>query len=144
MTSTEPEAVLARVHAGERVRVLPTVTARLAVFGSDAAVLPEVWASPTSPPLLVRQPSLVAVCTAWFDQLWAGAVSVHGYADGVDNRTRDQLVHLLAQGAKDEQIARLLGVSLRTVRRRIASVLLELGAESRFQAGVESVRAGWL
>ncbi len=144
MTSTEPEAVLARVHAGERVRVLPTLTARLTVLGSKAAVLPEVWGSPTSAPLLVRQPSLVAVCTAFFDQLWAVAVAVHGYDEGVDTRTRDQLVHLLARGAKDEHIARSLGVSLRTVRRWIASVLLELGAESRFQAGVEAVRAGWL
>jgi DNA-binding NarL/FixJ family response regulator len=40
-------------------------------------------------------------------------------------------------------IARSLGVSLRTVRRRIAELLAELGVESRFQAGAEAVRRGW-
>ena len=51
---------------------------------------------------------------------------------------------MLAGGAKDEQISRTLGISLRTVRRRIASLMAELGVDSRFQAGMEAVRRGWL
>ena len=54
------------------------------------------------------------------------------------------LLGQLAGGAKDEQIARALGLSVRTVRRRVAELLVELGAESRFQAGVEAVRRGWI
>ena len=54
------------------------------------------------------------------------------------------LLRLLATGQKDEQIARALGMSLRTVRRRIADLMTELGADSRFQAGVEAVRRGWV
>ena len=50
------------------------------------------------------------------------------------------LLQQLAAGAKDEQIARALGISLRTVRRRVAGLLIELGVDSRFQAGVEAVR----
>jgi DNA-binding NarL/FixJ family response regulator len=57
---------------------------------------------------------------------------------------RRLLLLQLADGAKDEQIARTLGLSLRTVRRRIADLLIELGVDSRFQAGVEAVRRGWL
>ncbi|HEX6875106.1 MAG TPA: helix-turn-helix domain-containing protein, partial [Nocardioidaceae bacterium] len=57
---------------------------------------------------------------------------------------RRLLLHQLTRGAKDEQIARTLGVSLRTVRRRIAELMDELGADSRFQAGAEAVRRGWL
>jgi DNA-binding NarL/FixJ family response regulator len=53
------------------------------------------------------------------------------------------LLQELAAGAKDEQIARTLGLSLRTVRRRVAD-LIELGVDNRFQAGVEAVRRGWL
>ena len=37
-----------------------------------------------------------------------------------------------------------LGLSLRTVRRRVADLMTELGADSRFQAGVEAARRGWL
>ena len=51
------------------------------------------------------------------------------------------LLQQLAAGAKDEQIARTLGLSLRTVRRRVADLMIELGADTRFQAGVEAVRA---
>jgi DNA-binding NarL/FixJ family response regulator len=47
-------------------------------------------------------------------------------------------------GATDEVIARKLGIGLRTVRRRIASLMTELGVDTRFQAGVEAVRRGWL
>ncbi len=54
------------------------------------------------------------------------------------------LLQQLAAGAKDEQIARALGISLRTVRRRVADMLIELGVDNRFQAGVEAVRRGWL
>jgi len=54
------------------------------------------------------------------------------------------LVRQLASGAKDEQIARTLGLSLRTVRRRVADLMIELGVDTRFQAGAEAVRRGWL
>jgi hypothetical protein len=30
------------------------------------------------------------------------------------------------------------------VRRRIADIMVELGADSRFQAGAEAARRGWL
>ena len=42
------------------------------------------------------------------------------------------------------ELAQALGVSLRTVRRRVAHLLIELGVDSRFQAGVEAARRGWL
>ena len=54
------------------------------------------------------------------------------------------LLAQLADGAKDEQIARKLDVSLRTVRRRIAALMTDLGVDTRFQAGVEAARRGWL
>ena len=68
-----------------------------------------------------------------------------GQLVGTDrSQSRSLLLDQLAGGAKDEQIARALGLSLRTVRRRVAEILDELGADSRFQAGVEAVRRGWI
>jgi len=64
------------------------------------------------------------------------------YTEGVTDQRL--LLGQLAGGAKDEQIARALGLSVRTVRRRVAELLEELGADSRFQAGVEAVRRGWI
>lgn len=142
---TGPESVFLRARAGERIRVLPSVPTRLAVFGAEAAIIPETWGSSAGARLLVRQPALVAACTALFDELWNHAVTVPGFDEDVAGGSmRHQLLELLAHGAKDEQIARSLGVSLRTVRRWIATLMAELGADSRFQAGAEAVRNGWL
>jgi DNA-binding NarL/FixJ family response regulator len=49
---------------------------------------------------------------------------------------------LLAQGWKDEAIARHLGVSLVTVRRRARAFCAALGVESRIEAAVIAVRRG--
>jgi DNA-binding CsgD family transcriptional regulator len=141
---TNPESVHARARAGEQIRVLAEVPTRMAVFGVEAAVLPEIWGTTSGSRLLIRQPAMVAACVAYFDELWSHAVTTPGFGTELALDDRRQLLDLLARGAKDEQIARTLGVSLRTVRRRVASLLAELGVDSRFQAGMEAVRRGWL
>jgi DNA-binding CsgD family transcriptional regulator len=141
---TNPENVQTRARAGERIRVLTDLPTRLAIFGTEAAVLPETWGSPAGSRLLIRQPAIVAACIAYFDTLWSRALTVPGFATEVESDERASLLQLLARGAKDEQIARTTTMSLRTVRRRIASLMAELGVDSRFQAGMEAVRRGWL
>ncbi|WP_162931263.1 helix-turn-helix transcriptional regulator [Streptomyces sporangiiformans] len=54
------------------------------------------------------------------------------------------ILRMLSEGAKDEQVARRLGLSLRTCRRHIADVMSNVGAVSRFQAGVLAARYGLL
>jgi DNA-binding NarL/FixJ family response regulator len=77
--------------------------------------------------------------------MWERAAPVPNMDFGDARRDlRRFLLQELAAGAKDEQIARTLGLSLRTVRRRVADLLIELGVDNRFQAGVEAVRRGWL
>jgi DNA-binding NarL/FixJ family response regulator len=51
---------------------------------------------------------------------------------------------MLAAGMKDEKIARSLGISLRTLSRLLSEVMQELGASSRFEAGVRAAKLGWL
>ncbi|MFB7292574.1 LuxR C-terminal-related transcriptional regulator [Actinacidiphila glaucinigra] len=55
-----------------------------------------------------------------------------------------EVVRLLASGLTDEAIGRKLGLSDRTVRRIVAELMQQIGADSRFQAGVKMVRLGWL
>lgn len=58
---------------------------------------------------------------------------------------RDQrILGMLATGLSDHVIARHCGCSTRTVERRVRWLSDRLGASSRFQAGVEAVRRGWL
>lgn len=54
------------------------------------------------------------------------------------------LLRLMRTGAIDETIARELGVSLRTVHRRITRLQNLLGARSRFQLGVIACERGWV
>ncbi|MDO5739684.1 MAG: LuxR C-terminal-related transcriptional regulator [Ornithinimicrobium sp.] len=58
---------------------------------------------------------------------------------------RDQrILSLLSSGMSDQVIARQAGVSVRTVERRVRYILDHLGAATRFQAGVQAVRRGWV
>lgn len=140
-----PEVLRARARAGEQIRVLPELPTRLIVIGTTHAVVPEPLGFADEPRLLVRQPALVEALIMLFEQFWERASAVpeldHGEARP---DLRRFLLQLLAAGRKDEQIARTLGLSLRTVRRRVADLMTELGSDSRFQAGVEAARRGWI
>jgi DNA-binding CsgD family transcriptional regulator len=140
-----PDALTSRAAIGEEIRLLPEVPTRMLVLGRTHAILPEPLGFADEPRSLIRQRGLVDALTLWFEELWEHAAPLPDL-DGVSTTPdlRRFLLQQLATGAQDEQIARRLGISLRTVRRRIAEVLVELGAESRFQAGVEAVRRGWL
>jgi DNA-binding CsgD family transcriptional regulator len=140
-----PDALRARADVGEQVRLLPELPTRLLVIGTSHAVLPEPLGFVDEPRSLVRQRGVVEALGLWFDMLWERAAPVPSLERGEHRQDlRRFLLQQLASGAQDEQIARRLGVSLRTVRRRVADTLSELGADTRFQAGVEAVRRGWI
>jgi DNA-binding transcriptional ArsR family regulator len=141
-----PHVVRRRARAGEQVRLLATLPGRLAIFGESAALMPDRWGGNAGRRLVIREHAVVAALRELFEQLWDEAMAVPGLESGPPDPTgtRRLLLGQLARGAKDEQIARALGLSLRTVRRRIAEIMADLGADSRFQAGVEAVRRGWL
>lgn len=101
--------------------------------------------------LVVRSPALASLVTQLFEQVWETAepLVVNGAdpADGADDRPNDTerlLLRLLSLGVKDEAAARHLGVSVRTVRRMVADLMMRLDARSRFQAGTVAARRGWL
>lgn len=140
-----PEVLAARAELGEEIRLIPEVPTRMLVLGHTHAILPEPLGFVDEPRSLIRQRGLVDALTLWFEELWARAAPVPELDGGsLAPDLRRFLLQQLAIGAQDEQIARRLSISLRTVRRRVAEVMAELGAESRFQAGVEAVRRGWL
>lgn len=139
------ETLAHRAEAGEQIRVLPELPTRMLVIGTTHVILPEPLGFADEPRTLTRQRGLVEALTLWFESMWERAAPVADL-DRVETRPdlRRFLLQQLATGAQDEQIARRLGVSLRTVRRRVADLLAELGADSRFQAGVEAARRGWI
>jgi DNA-binding Lrp family transcriptional regulator len=142
-----PGTLRTRVEAGEHVRLLAEVPTRLVVLGSAVAVMVEEFHVYDENRLVLRHPSMVSALRLMFEGLWEKAMPIPGLdgsRDGGGLSAQRLLLTQLAGGAKDEQIARALDISVRTVRRRVADLMDELGATSRFHAGVEAVRRGWL
>ncbi|ROS79146.1 helix-turn-helix domain-containing protein [Cellulomonas sp. PhB143] len=149
--SPERVAVTAAlVRRGERARVVPEVPLKMIVVDRRVAVVP-LTAGPEgarSTAIVVRQSRLCDALVELFEAVWARgtplfAAPASAGPEGLDESLRG-LLPLLAAGLKDEAIARQLGLSERTVRRRVADLVARLGATSRFQAGVQAVRRGWL
>ncbi len=140
-----PEALRTRAQLGEQVRVMSEVPTRMFILGDAHAVLPEPLGYADEPRIHVRQRSIVSALTLWFELLWSRAAPVPELESGQGRPDERQfLLEQLMAGVTDEVIARKLGIGLRTVRRRISALMTELGVDTRFQAGVEAVRRGWL
>jgi DNA-binding CsgD family transcriptional regulator len=130
-------------EVGERQRVLPGVPSEFAIYGEAAVVGVGTWGDVAADYVVVRDPMLVQAFIALFDRMWDQAAPIPAGRSG-DDEEDEHLLQLLGRGLKDEAIARYLGWSLRTVRRRVARLMVDLGARTRFQLGAEAVRAGHL
>ncbi|MEU3526746.1 hypothetical protein AB0E62_23240 [Streptomyces sp. NPDC038707] len=134
------------IEAGEQARTLDDPPMKLAIRDSDLAVV--TLAADDRPglvSLLVRPSGLFQALSHTFESLWklAVPVSAAGIGTPIDARDR-QILTLMASGATDDAIARHLGLGRRTVVRRVSALLVSLGATTRFQAGVQAARRGWL
>jgi DNA-binding CsgD family transcriptional regulator len=134
---------------GARIRFAASLPGRSLVFDQSVALLPVPTADPGRHGLaVVREPNVIAWVVATFEQLWSEAEPLE---DVIDNKhhddteldqTRAAILRLMAEGEKDEAISRRLSISVRTCRRHIADYMTQVGATSRFQAGVIAARAG--
>lgn len=89
-------------------------------------------------------PAVVQGVLSLFEVAWRAATDLAVYDAQVAEARKiaPQILDLLAQGVKDEAAARMLGLGVRTYRRRVAELMEALGAESRFQAGVRARELG--
>jgi DNA-binding NarL/FixJ family response regulator len=55
-----------------------------------------------------------------------------------------EVLRLMSLGMKDDVIARVLGVSRRTVQQDVSDIGNLLGARTRFQIAIFAQRRGWL
>ena len=136
------------VGAGAQIRTADQLTERMLIFDRQTVFIPK-WSQRDQTPgaVIVREPVLVSFLCSLFEQFWLTAIPFGldgpGY-QGVSDELRRSILQLLGQGLKDEGVARKLGMSVRTCRRHIAALMQELGAESRFEAGVKAAQLGLL
>jgi DNA-binding CsgD family transcriptional regulator len=136
---------------GGHVRLTSTAAGRSAIVDRQVGLLLVGPASgPAASLTVVRDRNVVSWMVATFEQLWVGGTS---FTEAVAsarrrtvalNQTSEMILRLMAQGEKDEAISRRLSISVRTCRRHIAEYMTQVGATSRFQAGVIAAGSGHL
>jgi hypothetical protein len=142
--------VEALIRAGQRTRVLPELPLGLYLADDRLAVLPREIAG--RPAVAIVHPSaLLDGLITLFEDLWQRALPLgQGGAPSTVRRDpaaaaagQQRLVMLLLSGLTDEAIARQLGVGYRSAQRRVAALMAELDAHTRFQAGVQAALRGY-
>ncbi|GAA2243624.1 LuxR family transcriptional regulator [Streptomyces amakusaensis] len=136
------------VEAGEQARVLPSVPVKLVIIDEAYALVSlSIKEADVHNTMLVVQPcGLLSALIALFEQSWRNALPFQGRTTrpgGLPPADR-RLLWLLAGGASDDVIAREMGVSRRTLYRRLQILMARLGAANRFQLALQAQRSGWL
>jgi DNA-binding CsgD family transcriptional regulator len=138
---------------GGRIRLSSGLPMKLVLFDDTAAIMTLKPEEPAAGSLLVYAPPLLQVLQALFEELWAHGVPWHDGRDPavpnqaagpVPNARMLQVLQFMALGMKDDAIARVLGVSRRTVQQSVTDVGALLGARTRFQIALHAQQRGWL
>lgn len=140
-------------RAGQESRVLPDLPLTVYLVDDRHAVLPlrrgpadfepgtagAAGTAGAEAAVVVHPSALLDALVKLFEGMWQRALPLHPPVEeqrtGVDQQ---RLITLLLSGLTDEAIARQLGLSHRTVQRRVATFMADVGAHTRFQAGVKA------
>lgn len=138
---------------GEQIRVADRVPLRMIVADRELALIPlasaEAEGRATVGALLVHPSALLDALLALFDHSWAAAEPLSALStaaaarDGLDEVDLRVLTLMLA-GLTDQAVGNQLGLSIRTVQRRVASLMDACSVHTRIQLGVQAERRGWL
>lgn len=145
--------------AGAQFRVRSTLPFRMLLIDDDVAFCSLRWSEGRAGALVLRGLPMVRLMRRVFDFSWTDATPwrsalsadtepdlAASEAERIDSpalTTEQQaILRMLAEGATDRTMARILGVTPRTITRRLAELFDALGVESRFQAGVAAHRFG--
>lgn len=137
-------------------RTHPSLPMKLLIADRQTALLPLGRDSSDMTPaaIIVHSSGLLDALMALFDHYWEASLPLAIDDDDSQGSDREagsrpdvgdrRILSLLIGGVTDEAIARQLGVSLRTVRRRIQAMMHTANAVNRAQLGWHAARHGWL
>lgn len=139
---------------GIDLRVVPAVPLRVVIVDRELALVPMTPRDDREPvhdALLVHPSGLLDALMALFDFVWASAPRLVTAGHGVAEISGDQLdsldtkvLSLLLAGLTDATIGVQLGLSLRTVQRRVRQMMDRAQVDTRLQLGYEAGRRGWV
>lgn len=137
----------AGLRLGEEARVTVEAPLKMIVADHHLALVPLQSNAQTVDIALVVHPS--TLLDALFQNLWRHSLplclpgsphTTHNALSTEDSR----LLALLTTGMPDRSIAKQLGLSYRTFQRRLRELMDFLGAQTRFQAGLQAAARGWV
>lgn len=151
-------AIVDRARLGEQARVVSRLPVSLTVADREIAVVGyPATRRDEFHSLLVRPSGLLDLLLQTFEIFWGLGVALPDTAPGADEvaasgrhaamaleREDHDLLRHLVLGVTDQAIAREMGISTRTVTRRVSRLQERLGVSTRFQLGVRAVERGLL
>lgn len=145
------DGVRSALAEGMQVRVAASLPIRMLVVDDEVAMIPLLAAGldQSGGALLLKAGGLLDMAVSLFERTWHSAVPLSlGAGDTVSEQVlgadERELLMLLSAGLTDRAIGKRLGVSQRTVQRRVQELMVHAQAESRLQLGVAAVQRGWL
>jgi DNA-binding NarL/FixJ family response regulator len=151
--------IAAAIENGEDVRFSERVPIKLFIIDSRLAFVPiqtvvEAGAegadlAPDLVGALIIHPSgLLDALIALFESVWRDATPFtppgeEAQRSGLD-REDTRILSLMLSGLTDQSVAHQLGMSLRTVQRRVKVLMGIAGVSTRIQLGWHAARKGWI
>jgi DNA-binding MarR family transcriptional regulator/DNA-binding CsgD family transcriptional regulator len=145
------------VAAGEEARVLPSLPLKGVIADRSLALVPVSHGQPALGigAAFVHSCSLVDALTALFDLLWAQATPLalsslqesgaSVTAPRMPFSAKDaEVLSMMLSGLPDAEIARQLGIGVRTLERRISALMAAASATNRMQLGWRASELGWI
>jgi DNA-binding MarR family transcriptional regulator len=142
----ELESIIESIGHGEQARSLPSLPVRLAIADRQLAICPLVpdqdrgVGEPSA--ALIRRSELLDALVALFESHWERATPL--VAESADDEPDTLLLSLFVAGMPDKSIATQLGISRRTVQRRLDRLMSLAGVDTRTGLAYEAARRGWL
>ncbi|GAA3375557.1 hypothetical protein GCM10020367_43830 [Streptomyces sannanensis] len=139
--------VRSRIAGWLRIRIAEGELREALVVDGEVALVRSRTEEAEGNASIVHDPAAVRALDLLFAAAWANARPLADHL-GLSSRLRSDLtrriLEKLCAGRTDDVAAGELRISLRTYRRHVAEIMRELGANSRFQAGVRAVELGLL
>jgi sugar-specific transcriptional regulator TrmB/DNA-binding CsgD family transcriptional regulator len=148
------QEAVASMENGVEARVTQSLPLRMIIADRQLGLVPLFSADQGDQgggALLIHPSGLLDALQMIFDLVWQSASRLVVSSDGVGEDAGDvledvdaQILGLLLAGLTDQAIGNQLGLSLRTVQRRVSQLMDRARVATRLQLGHEAGRRGWL
>lgn len=149
----DPYQVTRAAEQGEEARIAVDLPLKLAIADDDLALVPVADTQGEPSAIMVHPSGLLDALGALFETLWLSSTPILVGASGemdldalTDEPTPEdmRLLSLLLAGLTDQSMASQLGLSTRTVQRRLHDLIKITGVRTRVQLIWQATKRGWI